>query len=214
MARKTRPPEQWQDRQEEILTAAVAVFAEKGFSASTTSEVAKAAGVAEGTIFRYFRTKKDLLTAIVTRFVTTVGGNIMLDGIGKIVSESEGKDLRVVLKEILLDRLRLVRGMMPVFQVVLVEVLYHEEIRRMVGDTILPKARGTVQPLFDRLEAEGTLRPGLSRDTIMRTILGAFVGLVAQSVFVETDEASFDQEADRTIDLIYHGIISSREAAQ
>ncbi|MFI6284549.1 TetR/AcrR family transcriptional regulator [Streptomyces sp. NPDC051018] len=46
-----------------ILAAAEAVFAEKGPSAST-EEVAERAGVAIGTVFRHFPTKKDLLTAI------------------------------------------------------------------------------------------------------------------------------------------------------
>ncbi len=49
------------EKEQRILEAAIAVFSEKGFSAATTSEIAKNAGVAEGTIFRYFKTKKDIL---------------------------------------------------------------------------------------------------------------------------------------------------------
>lgn len=45
-------------KQLSILEAAIDVFAEKGFSAAATSEIAQRAGVAEGTIFRYYRTKK------------------------------------------------------------------------------------------------------------------------------------------------------------
>ena len=44
-----------------ILEAALRVFSRKGFNGATTSEIAREAGVAEGTIFRYFETKKDLL---------------------------------------------------------------------------------------------------------------------------------------------------------
>lgn len=46
------------NRKEAVLKAAVKIFSEKGYSAATTSEIAKEAGVAEGTIFRYFKTKK------------------------------------------------------------------------------------------------------------------------------------------------------------
>lgn len=46
-----------------VLEAAETVFAAKGFSAST-EEIARAAGVGVGTVFRHFPTKKDLLTAI------------------------------------------------------------------------------------------------------------------------------------------------------
>jgi AcrR family transcriptional regulator len=43
-----------------ILAAALKLFAEKGFYRTTTKEVAKAAGIAEGTLFNYFETKEDL----------------------------------------------------------------------------------------------------------------------------------------------------------
>ncbi len=46
---------------ETILKSAVKVFAKNGFHNSTISEIAKAAGVADGTIYLYFRNKDDIL---------------------------------------------------------------------------------------------------------------------------------------------------------
>jgi AcrR family transcriptional regulator len=54
------------EKQLKILQAAVEIFAEKGYAATSTSEIAQKAGVAEGTIFRHYKTKKDLLFSIVT----------------------------------------------------------------------------------------------------------------------------------------------------
>ncbi|MEZ4466178.1 MAG: TetR/AcrR family transcriptional regulator [bacterium] len=48
-------------KQERILDAAVQVFAEKGFYNARVSDVAREAGVADGTIYLYFRSKDDLL---------------------------------------------------------------------------------------------------------------------------------------------------------
>ena len=50
-----------------ILTAAENVFSEKGFGKATISEIAKAAGVGEGTVYEYFHNKEDLLFAIPDR---------------------------------------------------------------------------------------------------------------------------------------------------
>jgi AcrR family transcriptional regulator len=50
-----------------ILDAAAAVFAQKGFHQATTKEIAKAAGVAEGTIYNYFANKRDLLLGLLRR---------------------------------------------------------------------------------------------------------------------------------------------------
>src|SRR5215210_7611723 len=58
-------------RREQILGAAPRVFAEKGFSRATTREVAREAGVSEGTIYNYFEDKEALLMAIIDRLNET-----------------------------------------------------------------------------------------------------------------------------------------------
>ena len=52
------------DRRQNILDAAVAVFADKGFHRSRVSDIAGQAGVADGTIYLYFKSKDDLLITI------------------------------------------------------------------------------------------------------------------------------------------------------
>jgi AcrR family transcriptional regulator len=51
-------------RREEILKTALGLFAAQGFDATSTRQIAKEAGIAEGLIFHYFPTKAGLLTAI------------------------------------------------------------------------------------------------------------------------------------------------------
>ena len=51
-----------------ILDAATALFAARGFAAVTTPEVAAAAGVAQGSVFHHFPTKRDLFVAVHNRF--------------------------------------------------------------------------------------------------------------------------------------------------
>lgn len=46
------------ERQKKIVAAAIESFAEKGYSATSTKEIAQKAGVAEGTIFRHYKTKR------------------------------------------------------------------------------------------------------------------------------------------------------------
>src|SRR5919107_3420731 len=58
-------------RREQIVEAATRVFAEKGFRRATTREVARAAGVSEGTIYNYFEDKDALLLAILDRLNET-----------------------------------------------------------------------------------------------------------------------------------------------
>ena len=53
-----------EDKQNAILEAATHLFAERGLTAAPTSEISKQAGVAEGTLFTYFKTKDDLINAL------------------------------------------------------------------------------------------------------------------------------------------------------
>jgi AcrR family transcriptional regulator len=53
-----------EDKRNAILDAATRLFAERGLTAAPTSEISKQAGVAEGTLFTYFKTKDDLINAL------------------------------------------------------------------------------------------------------------------------------------------------------
>jgi AcrR family transcriptional regulator len=53
-----------EDKRNAIIDAATRLFAERGLTAAPTSEISKQAGVAEGTLFTYFKTKDDLINAL------------------------------------------------------------------------------------------------------------------------------------------------------
>lgn len=53
-----------QDRQASLISAAASLFAAKGFKGTTTKEIAKAAGISEALVFKYFPTKRALYAAI------------------------------------------------------------------------------------------------------------------------------------------------------
>src|SRR5437667_8376350 len=63
-ARKTRPEAASGAKREVILRAAIDVFADRGYFNAQVADVARAAGVAAGTVYLYFRSKDDLLVSI------------------------------------------------------------------------------------------------------------------------------------------------------
>ena len=52
------------DKKEEILKTALKLFVEFGFHATPTSKIAKEAGIANGTLFHYYKTKDELILAL------------------------------------------------------------------------------------------------------------------------------------------------------
>jgi TetR/AcrR family transcriptional regulator, fatty acid metabolism regulator protein len=64
------------DKRERILDAAERIFARHGFFAARVSEIAKEAGVADGTIYLYFKSKDDLLISLFERRMTQVNAEL------------------------------------------------------------------------------------------------------------------------------------------
>lgn len=62
--------EAMKDRERALVAAAREVFASKGYEGATTSDIARAAGVSEGLVYRYFLSKRELLQAVLDVFYT------------------------------------------------------------------------------------------------------------------------------------------------
>lgn len=69
-----KPPEQ---RRQEILDAAVRLFHDKGFDETTVHDIARAAGVASGTVYLYFSSKEEILTELENETMRALQGRMM-----------------------------------------------------------------------------------------------------------------------------------------
>ncbi|HEY5945827.1 MAG TPA: TetR/AcrR family transcriptional regulator [Kofleriaceae bacterium] len=83
------------DKRERILTAAERIFARHGFFAAKVSDVAKEAGVADGTIYLYFKSKDDLLISLFERRMQQVNDTLR-EAVADVKSPRE--QLRVFIK--------------------------------------------------------------------------------------------------------------------
>lgn len=63
---RTRQPREV--RESDILTSAYAIFSEKGYEKAAMSEIARQSGVAEGTVYKYFANKQELLARVIAEF--------------------------------------------------------------------------------------------------------------------------------------------------
>ncbi len=101
------------DKHEAILRAATAVFAEKGFFNSKVADIAKAAGVADGTVYLYFKNKDDILHSIFDRAME----KFIAEGRRELADLENPEDRLRRIAELHLERLGADREMAIVFQV-------------------------------------------------------------------------------------------------
>jgi AcrR family transcriptional regulator len=196
------------EKEQKILESAIRVFSEKGFSAATTSEIAKSAGIAEGTIFRYFKTKKDILRGILIHTISILSKSLVIGSIEKIFVEAEGKDLRTVLKELVLDRMKLVDKVFPMARVILTEALFHEDVREAIYENIITKAVEMFGKFHKIMVEKGMMRSDIDAQTLLRSIMGNLAVLIAQrKLFGDKFEVKdLDQELDKMIDVVMYGL--------
>ena len=101
------------DKREAILRAATCVFAEKGFFNSKVADIAKEAGVADGTVYLYFKNKDDVLHSVFDRAMD----KFIAEGRRELASIAKPEDKLRRIAELHLERLGADRGLAIVFQV-------------------------------------------------------------------------------------------------
>jgi AcrR family transcriptional regulator len=67
--REDRKKQITKQRQEQILEAALQVFSRRGFDGATIPDIAREAGIAVGTIYNYYPSKRDLFVAAIVKFI-------------------------------------------------------------------------------------------------------------------------------------------------
>src|SRR5688572_14012246 len=82
------------DRRNQLVDTAMSLFARNGFSGTTTREIARAAGVNEAIIFRFFPHKDDLYAAILERKSAESGSASLVDALH--AAAAAGDDVAVI----------------------------------------------------------------------------------------------------------------------
>lgn len=193
------------DKQKRVLEAAVEVFSEKGYSAASTSEIAKKAGVAEGTIFRHYRTKKGLLFSIITPAVVKLGAPLLLKEFEKVLEMpygSFGDFLRAVIK----NRIEFAKKNPAVLKILANEVSYHSEIQDMLKEIFVTRVFPKIESVIEYFQKKGEIKK-LPVNTITRLIISTAVGYVVKRVLIAPDEQWDDEkEIEIMVDFLINGL--------
>ena len=186
-------------RREQIVGAATRVFAEKGFRRATTREVARAAGVSEGTIYNYFEDKDALLMAILNGLNET-------ERRAEDFEEGMSTDFRGFLKEYLRRRMSLIWENREVFRVVLSEMLVNAELREMYLRQVVEPTMRIAEEHFRSRMKQGEVRQ-TDAPLAMRSVAGAVLGVLVLGLLGDEEIGSrSDEVPDVLAGLLVHGL--------
>lgn len=179
-----------EDRRKQILDAAMTVFVEKGFTGSTTVEIAKAANVSEVTLFRYFSSKQEIfLEGIEPILFKTLEGSINTS----IELSPEAK-----LEYILYERISLISNNYRIVKLILSEASLLSEL----GSGNFMKK---IVQIFDTMLSQ----IGISiddKDFVLRLLMGSILSFLYMP---EQDEESIKTYVGKIVALIIKEINKS-----
>jgi len=189
-------------RRDQILNAAAKVFAEKGFHPATIKDVAKEAGIADGTIYNYFQNKSALLLGILDRMRESV---LQSADFSTAIDMDIRSFMRVYLHHPLMA---LKEDNFELFRAIVSEITVNTELRELYRQQILEPRLADAAPQFQRWVEQGILRP-IDIDLTVRTLSGLVMGLMLQHIMGDKPlEARWDELPDFLADLILDGLRS------
>ncbi|WP_144513050.1 TetR/AcrR family transcriptional regulator [Bacillus mycoides] len=198
------------ERQMRILEAAVDMFGEKGYASTSTSEIAKRAGVAEGTIFRYYKTKKDLLFAVVMPTLTKFAAPFFVQAFAKEIFKTEYESYEVLLRVIIQNRFEFAKKHFPTIKILIQEVPFQPELKSEIQQLIETELLVHFKKLIAKFQEEGEIIE-LPPSSVLRLTLSAVLGLLLTRFLLLPEEKWDDEvEIENTIQFILYGLTPRR----
>ena len=192
-------------KQENILIAAVELISEKGYEKVSTAEIAKKAGVAEGTIFRQYKTKRDLLDAIlIPSFIRFAKPMIIKDFISDVL-DKEYPSLESFVETIVRDRYEFAKEETPLFRIIIQEMISQDYIKEEIRKIFFYDAYPVFTKLINKFKIENEIID-VDEMTFFRLIITNILGFFIPRFILFTD-LQWDDEKE--INMVIQNIIKS-----
>jgi AcrR family transcriptional regulator len=192
-------------KQVSILQAAIEVFSEKGYAAAATSEIAQRAGVAEGTIFRYYKTKKDLLLSIIGPAMSRMLAPFIMRNFN-VVLDLPYDSFEEFLRAFMINRLEFARKNFKILKILIQEIPFQPTLRAQFMENILNKVLERVIEIVEHFKAKGEVIE-LPTPAILRFTISSVVGYLLNRLLLQPEKEWNDEEQiNLTIQFIMHGI--------
>ena len=197
-----RPPQSEDYSRDRILKAAQRLFARHGFDGTTTRDLAQAAGVAEGTLFRHFANKKAILVEVATQGWV----EILTDLLTELSEMGSYKAVAQVMQR----RMWNFQKNADIMRVCFMEAQYHPELRDRIQSEVIVKMTDVAEAFF-----QTAMDRGIYRQTNPKIVAQVFLGMFAIAGFshntlLEPNASPKDMQemAEGLADIFLNGVLA------
>ena len=189
------------DKREAILRAATSVFAHNGYFNSKVADIAREAGVADGTVYLYFKSKEDILHSIFDR-----GVDDALSAARKhIESVADPKEKLRQIALLHLERLGADRDLAVVFQV---ELRGSTKFMEQFSAAGFAEYLALIRSTFEEGQRAGVFRADLNAKVVAKILFGA-LDEMATNWILSKRRYKLAPMADQVLDIFLNGVTAA-----
>jgi TetR/AcrR family transcriptional regulator, fatty acid metabolism regulator protein len=185
------------DKRTAILDAATATFAKHGFFGAQVADIAKAAGIAAGTVYLYFRSKDEILTSIFDRTMRET----LEEGRAALAEAGDPVERLRRIAHLHLARLGRDRNLAIVFQV---ELRQTTKFMEQFSKTGFADYLALIQQTIEEAQVRGVFRKTLNSRTASKVFFGALDEMATNWILSRRRYALAGQ-ADEIVDMLVGG---------
>ncbi len=189
------------EKRERILAAALRAFAQNGFYNTRVSEIASQAGVADGTIYLYFKNKDDLLISLFEDRMEWI-----IDRLSAELEAVEG-DVLKRLRTFIHLHFRLAVERRDLAEFITVELRQSAKFVKEYENPRFADYLKMLHSLIDEGQRQGVLRADLDSRLVTRALFGALDEVLLQLALAEQPPEDVSDEADQIADMIIDGLL-------
>lgn len=192
-------------KQRQVLLSSLKLFSEIGFENTTASLIAKEAGVSEGTVFSYFKTKEGILEAILSTFLEQVIPDVIADfSQNKFTANQE--TFSVFLRSIVRDRLIFIQENQMQVKILLSRSFIDNTIANQLGNVIVHSIISPISPILNQFKEKGLIR-NWSNERIVRYILALSLSYVLPMMLNDNEELDIDEAVNEIVECLSFALV-------
>ena len=202
-----RPPHSEVETRTRILKSAERLFARQGYDGTTTRDLAQTAGIAEGTLFRYFENKKAILIEVATQGWV----EILTDLLTELSEMGSYKAVAQVMRRRMLN----LHQNSDMMRVCFMEAQFHPDLRDRIQAEVVNKMMDVAEAFFQTAMDQGIYRP-MNPKVVARVFLGMFAvaGFSDETIMSPNSSPKEMQEmAEGIAEIFLNGVLATDEVS-
>ena len=192
-------------KQRRVLLSSLKLFSEIGFENTTSSLIAERAGVSEGTVFSYFKTKEGILEAIVSTFLEQVIPEVIADFSEKKFTVDQ-ETFPFFLKSIVRDRLFFIQENQMHIKILLGRSFIDKNLSIQLGNIIVQSIIEPISPVLNQFKENGVIRDW-SNERIVRYILAMSLSYALPMMLNDNEYLDIDEAVNEIVECLSFALV-------